>query len=290
MLGAHSTSGQAKSRRFKGKMSGPISTNHPDPSITALRHVLELLESASSTEPKIPPTLLFNEGWLLRLVLSAAERGAPCLPFHFLPGARWFSEALLYSAFLPRKRNDPLAESCTHADGVVGHFRFSPDSKAGLSLNADGEQFVVLEAKIFSSLSKGTKNAPNFDQAARNVACMADTLRRSGRSVDYWTSLAFCILAPRKQIHAKIFSRQICKESIAHQISSRIRAYDGYSRSQHDEWYETWVVPLLRSIQIHCLDWESIIQEICRHDEHLGHGIQTFYDLILKFNARLRAD
>jgi hypothetical protein len=47
--------------------------NHSDPSTTALRQVFELLESASYPESKIPPTLLYNEGWLLRLVLSAAE-------------------------------------------------------------------------------------------------------------------------------------------------------------------------------------------------------------------------
>ncbi|MEN6537166.1 MAG: hypothetical protein ABFD89_26150 [Bryobacteraceae bacterium] len=257
---------------------------------TALRQVFALLESASSPKSKIPPTLLYNEGWLLRLVLSVAEKGVPCLPFQFLEGATWFSEALLCSAFLPRYRGDQLAESWTHADGIVGHFRFSPDSKAGMTLDANGSQLVVLEAKIFSGLSRGTKRAPDFDQAARNVACIADALRRSGRSVDQWTSLAFCLLAPRAQIQSGIFAQQLSKESMAERIASRVGAYEADSRVRLDEWHAAWVIPLLKTIQIHCIDWESVIQKICEHDEYLGQGIQRFYDLTLKFNGRPGAD
>jgi len=204
--------------------------NQSAPSTTALRQVFALLESASFLESNIQPTLLYNEGWLLRLVLSAAEKGVPSLPFHFLQGARWFSEALLSSAFLSRYRGDQLAESLTHADGVVGHFRFSPGSKAGLALDSNGTQFVVLEAKIFSPLSKGTKRARDFDQAARNVACIAQALRRSGRSVDQWTSLAFCLLAPRVQIESGIFTGQLSKESMAEKIASRVSAYKDEDR------------------------------------------------------------
>jgi hypothetical protein len=41
--------------------------------------------------------------------------------------------------------------------------------KAGLGLNAGSFQFVVIEAKMFSNLSRGAKNALEYDQAARNV-------------------------------------------------------------------------------------------------------------------------
>lgn len=52
-----------------------------------------------------------NEGWLLRLVLTAAERAIPGPPIQVLTEGSWFSEALLYSAFLARRRCDSLAES-----------------------------------------------------------------------------------------------------------------------------------------------------------------------------------
>ncbi len=260
---------------------------------TAFQAIFALLELASSDESRFPPTLLFNEGWLLRLVLSAAERGLPCLPFSFHEASRWFSEALLCSAFLPRHRGDSLAESWTHADGVVGHFEFLPENKAGLTLDPTGSQFAVMEAKVFSGLSKGTKRAPAFDQAARNVACMAETLYRSGRPVEQWSCLAFCVLAPQTQIEAGVFTPALTKESIKGRIAARIAEYEEESRVSREVWFESWVCPLLEHIDIHCLDWESIIDSIQLHDAEFGEGLQRFYELTLKFNRRppcLQAD
>ena len=123
---------------------------------SVLSNVAHLLETSESTNPHVPPTLFYNEGWLLRLCLQAGAMGTACLPFRFADGARWFSEALLYSAFLARHRGDRLAESWTHADGVVGHFHFD-QTKAGVVLDSAAEQFVVCEAKVFSGLSKGRR-------------------------------------------------------------------------------------------------------------------------------------
>src|SRR4051812_24619431 len=99
----------------------------------AITTILEILASAESAVPNIGPTVLYNEGWLLRLVLHTAARDVDCLPFKFAPRARWFSEALLPSPFLPRHRGDPYGESRTHADGIVGHFHFDR-TKAGAVL------------------------------------------------------------------------------------------------------------------------------------------------------------
>lgn len=255
----------------------------------ALKSIYSLLDTAATAEPRFPPTLLYNEGWLLRLVLSAAEQGVPCLPFNFHSGAHWFSEALLASAFLPRYRGDRLAEAYTHADGVIGHFRFAPESKAGLALDPAGSQFAVLEAKVFSALSKGTTRAPEFDQAARNVACMAETIRRAAAPVDAWDCLAFCVLAPRQQIDAGVFAPLLTKDSIRAKIRSRIAAYEDDRRVELDAWYADWVSKVLDRIRIHCLSWETIIDSICSHDKVLGDGIKEFYSLTLRFNGQQKA-
>jgi hypothetical protein len=246
--------------------------------------VSKLLGSSGSAEPHLPPTFLYNEGWLLRLVLSAASSGIPCLPFRFENRAGWFSEALLDSAFLPRYRGDHLAETWTHADGVVGHFSFRPNRKGGLSLDNSGSQFVVLEAKVFSPLSRGTTRAPEFDQAARNVACMAETLRRCGRPMGQWTCLGFYILAPKVQIDAGLFNTEVSKESIRKKIASRIKAYEPCEHL--NDWNQEWVSLLLDRIHIECLDWESIIDIIQGHDRDLGEGLGYFYDLTLDYNRR----
>lgn len=258
--------------------------NHSDTVDAALDRIFELLTSAASPESKIPPTDLYNEGWLLRLTLVAAERGAPCLPFQFFPRSKWFSEALLPSAFLGRHLGDELAEKRTQADGAGGHFRFSRGSKAGVELDPVGTQFVVLEAKVFSKLSKRTTNAPGFDQAARTVACMAELLRRSGRAVDHWKSLAFCVLAPASQIQTGVFKEKLDKGAIAARIADRISSYGGEFRAGLDDWNQVWVKPLLSSIEIHCLSWESVIARIRDHDALFGNGLQRFYEQTLRFN------
>ena len=61
-----------------------------------------LLEACEDGEPCFPPTVLFNENWLLRVVIDwFARHGGDRYPLSPLPGAKWFSEAWLPSAFLP---------------------------------------------------------------------------------------------------------------------------------------------------------------------------------------------
>ena len=100
--------------------------------------ILEMLQAADTNEAVFPPTILYDEGWMLRLILSAAAKGIKCLPCPLAADAKWYSEALLHSPFLTRHRGDDLAEAYTHADGVMGHFRIRPGTKAGLEIASDG--------------------------------------------------------------------------------------------------------------------------------------------------------
>src|SRR5580658_8454634 len=77
-----------------------------------------------------PPTEVFNEGWMLRLTLDAAQTlRIRDYPLQFLDKANWYSESLLSSPFGPRSRNDKLGEGFTNADAVIGHFEFNPSTK-----------------------------------------------------------------------------------------------------------------------------------------------------------------
>ena len=100
-------------------------------------------------------------------------------PLQFHPSATWFSEALMPSPFRPRHRGDTRAESRTHADGIVGHFFVGGSARTDVKLLADATQLIVIEAKIYNPFSAGTRNAPNFDQAARNFACITELLYRA---------------------------------------------------------------------------------------------------------------
>src|SRR4051812_9976862 len=160
-----------------------------------------MLGACEVGRPTFPPSVLFNETWLLRVVLDwFAGHGGDRYPMSPWPGARWFSEAWLPSAFLPRYRGDRLAEARTHADGVVGHFEIGGPGTAGPTLSGDARQLVVLEAKLLNRLSAGVKNAPYYDQAARTVACVAEVLRRAGREPEQVESLAYVVIAPQARI------------------------------------------------------------------------------------------
>jgi len=243
--------------------------------------IIKMLEIAHTDATVFPPTTLYNESWMLRIVLSAQSEGIRCLPFTFLSGAKWFSEALIGSPFLHRWRGDRLAENVTHLDGVIGHFGFRPETKAGLMLTADSKQFVVIEAKIFAHLSKGVTNAPDYDQAARSVACIAWAIKQANRAVEDFESLGFYVISPHEQIRGGIFSSQVNKSSIKEKVGSRISAYSGDDRkyAELQTWYKDFFIPTLERIEIHCISWESAIDAIGEP------AVREFYDRCLRFNS-----
>ena len=157
--------------------------------------IINMLKASNTDDGVIPPTEVYNEGWMLRLILDWFSRQATSgHQLSFEKGARWYSEILLPSQFLPRFQTDPQAESHTHADGVIGHFAVGRSGKGDIHLHPDARQFVVIEAKIFSDLSKGIKNFKNYDQAARTTACIAETLSIRQRPVTDISKLGFYII------------------------------------------------------------------------------------------------
>ncbi len=217
---------------------------------------------------------------MLRLVLDWFDRNrqAEQHELGFEPGATWYSEALLPSRFLPLVRGDSLAESFTHADGVIGHFRVQSGDRGDAALIAEPKQFVVTEAKLGSSLSVGTKNAPTYDQAARNVACMAFMLGDASVKPESLRRLAFYVLAPQKQIESGIFGALVSKESIRSQVEARIASYG----ERHHEWFSSVFVPTLERIDVDVLAWERVLEPIAKSSE--GPAFKAFYAKCLKFN------
>jgi hypothetical protein len=95
-----------------------------------------------------PEALIFNEGWLLRLVLKEWLAGAGGSGFVFLPfpeGVNAYSEGRLYTPFTALCRADKLAES--YGDSVIFQQvltmfeRYARESGAGL-WGACGQKWV----------------------------------------------------------------------------------------------------------------------------------------------------
>lgn len=242
---------------------------------------ISLLTSCSGPNPHFPPTLLYNEGWMLRLILHwFSSRPTIDHPLAFPKDGTWFSEALLPSPFLPRFRGDPLAESRTHADGVIGHLAIGKQGKADVELLPNGTHLVICEAKIFSSLSGGVKNVTAYDQAARNVACIVEMVRRAGADPAQLGRLGFYVLAPNIQIEAGIFATLLSKANIQQQIELRVQQYQGGK----EEWFRDWFSTIFPKVIVQVVDWETLIGFICTVDPEYGRELQGFYDRCLLYN------
>ena len=240
------------------------------------RHLFGLL---TCPKPPFPRTLIYNEGWLLRLALDWFSRNSIAShPLSVPPDGCWYSEALLPSAFLPRSRGDPLGELWTHADAAIGHFRVGAGAKGDLSLLAGATYFVVLEAKLFSGLSGGTSHALYFDQAARTVACMAETLKRSGRRPKSMSRLGFFVLAPRSRIGRRRF-KEMEPCSSRHKVERRVKEYQG----DQDEWLQQWFLPTWERIQLAVVAWEEVMDVIAMHDADASEELGVFYGHCLNY-------
>ncbi len=158
------------------------------------------------------------------------------------------------SRFLQTEQGDPRAESFTHADGIVGHFEITPGERGDATLSPNAKQFVAIEAKLGSALSVGTRNAPTYDQAARNVACIAHLIGRSGLAPSKLERVGLYVIAPSAQIEAGVFSNLVTRESIEQKVRERLAPYSGI----HDAWFRDTLIPLLDRIKLGLLSWEKV--------------------------------
>ncbi|MCP4024014.1 MAG: hypothetical protein GY729_19385 [Desulfobacteraceae bacterium] len=198
---------------------------------------------------------------------------------------KWYSEALLPSAFLARYRGDKLAESWTHADGVIGDFIIGVSQRGDLSLKEDACRFIVTEAKMFSKLSSGVKNASYFNQAARNIACIAELISRAQIPPASFDKISFFVIAPESQINDGIFAELMAKDKIREIVNRRVLEYQN---SEKDKWFKDWFLPTLEQVQICQIPWEELILIIIQSDPEYGRKIDEFYAQCVRFNQKTR--
>lgn len=187
-----------------------------------IERVAKLLHRCGDRASVMPPTELYNEGWLLRIALDwFGTDGASDSQFSFSSGAAWYSEGRLASRFLARSRSGKKAEGFTHADGTIGHFSVSPGERSEIVPTADATQLVVIEENLGSPLSSGTTNAPGYDQAARTAACLVHIASKAKVEPSSLTHYGFYVVAPEAQIKAGVFASLVTKESIEEKVRRR---------------------------------------------------------------------
>jgi len=176
---------------------------------------------------------------------------------------------------------DPLAESHTNADEVIGHFTIGSTGKTDLALNPNASHLVVLEAKLYSGLSKGVYHAKYYDQAARSVACIAEVLKRASCVPESLANLGYYVLAPAEQIKARTFTRYLDKSSINEKVDRRVSSYKG----ERDEWFKDWFKPTLDNIEVDSISWESLLDIIRENDSRTSQDFFDYYTSCMRFNS-----
>jgi hypothetical protein len=247
-----------------------------------------LLDRCSGPDGRFPPTILYNEGWMLRLLLAwfEANRDDQASPFSIPSGCKWYSEALLPSAFLPRTRGDKFSEGWTHADGAIGEIAIGKERDGDLTLLPEAKTFKVIEAKMFSKLSRGTTHARYYNQAARNVACMAEVLFQARKKPQSMSSLAFYVVAPKSQIEVGLFEKQMSLTSVHDIVERRLREYD--KPGPREIWFQDWFLPLMEVIDLRVLSWEEQLDQVAAQEAKSRPALSEFYKECLRYD-RLRA-
>ena len=232
----------------------------------------------------MPPTELYNKGWLLRVALDWFSTDGPSdSQFSLSPRAAWYSEGRLASRFLARSRSDKTAEGFTHVDGTIGHFSVSPGERSEIVPTADATQLVVIEAKLGSPLSSRTTNAPGYDQAARTAGCLVHIASRAKVELSSLTHYGFYVVAPEAQINACVFASLVTKESIEEKVRRRAVQFGGGAT----EWIDGIFMPYFAALKVGLVSWEQIIAEMGAGSFASEYG--RFYEMCCSFVPRLRS-
>jgi hypothetical protein len=248
--------------------------------------IAEMLASYPQDSLPFPATKLYNEEWLVKLVLHwLSQHQGQGGKLAFAEGARWYSEAWLPTPFSERPEGLKVNEGWTHADGVVGHFDVGSKGRADVVLRQDATQFVVVEAKMYSPLSPGVTNAPDYDQAARTAACIAEVLRIAERSPTDISDLGFYVLAPQERVDDNVFEHPMKRDSISQRVKGRVDQYQGAKQ----DWFDSFFLPTLEHIKLGVLAWESVLDDMRQVEPKAGDEIDRFYQGCVKGNRAVGA-
>ena len=248
-----------------------------------------LNELYKQLEGSINPTEVYNEGWMLKCVLKQKLLGDIICHDN---ETKWHTEALLPTFFKLTPQKKSVAEKDTHADAIIGHISFREDTKRGVKLNENCTCLYVIEAKMYSTLSKGVKNDSKFDQCSRSVACLMKLVYNwlqedNKRKVEDIKNIGFYLIAPEDQkdkLKIEIEKDESSfdditgiKDKIKYKINKRIKTYDPSIEQVYLARTNENLDSFIDRIEIKLITWEELVGE--------GESeIKTFYANCIEYN------
>lgn len=240
------------------------------------------------------PKLLYNENYLLSLVMywflnndnfivnSDTDRRI-CKAFKCLENTRCYIDATLETPFKVRHKGekDPLAEPSTNVSGVVGHFKvLYGKKKERIVLLKDANQFIVIETTMSTPLKKGIKVNKEYQQVARDICCMVQTLSHlENKFIDH---IGLFVIAPQVTLKLESFKTYTYKKNIEEVVENRVKQYGNDSSKKA---FLELFTRLFSRIDVDCISYEEIVMFIKKNDSEYGDKLEEFYELCLVNNG-----
>ena len=219
-----------------------------------MQNIIDIIKSIDSDFPNVNPTEIYNEGWMTRLLINQSIKEKTKLNgLDFSKISNWTSEALISSPFVQAYQH---REGYTHADMALGDFAVDYEKRGEIIISDSAKIFGIIEAKMGSDLSKGTKHFSDYNQASRNLACI------SSQTYDKNCEIFFIVVAPQIKLVEHEIDKQIDLQSMIHQIKERFKEYsDSFKSAQNMDlilskaetctvkaWsYEEWIKAIVSS-------------------------------------------
>jgi hypothetical protein len=246
-----------------------------------MKDIIEIIGSIenSSVFTNIKPTEIYNEGWMTRLlVYYSKQENIKLKKIDFSKMANWTSEGLLSSPFVGVKN---VREGHTHADIALGDFMVNYKKNGvgsgKITVKADADVFGVIEAKMGSSLSALTKNAEEYNQASRTVACIAHNMLNNCETFFY---VVLPATKAAKRSRAGITIQDLVNEVIIkEQIQNR---YSFHNKKNDVKLDSSEILTKVTKCALGIITYEEWIELFT--DENIKSTLNDFYSKCKKWN------
>ncbi|MCW5521115.1 hypothetical protein J1N09_14800 [Aureitalea sp. L0-47] len=229
--------------------------------------ISEIIKTMNNTSSSVNPTEIYNEGWMTRMLMYYSVKEKLKFKGIDFTNKRWTSEALISSPFVSAKSK---REGYTHPDIAIGDFKIDYSVSGKLEM-ANAHEFGIIEAKMKSQLSKETKNAKGFNQASRNVACIAHNTPKECKTF-------FFVVLPksnrdRKKRDGTTIKDLVSKDTIERQITQRVKSHND---ANQDQQIDDNLIERVKQCKLEVITYEDWIKAF--NNIKIKEELNEFYD------------
>jgi len=236
-----------------------------------MKSIVDIISSIDTSSPNINPTIIYNEGWMTRLLVNQSLKERTKLKgIDFSEIRNWTSEALIASPFV---KADKSREGYTHADIALGDFDVNYQKRGNIIIQKETKVFGIIEAKMGSNLSQRTKHFENYNQASRNLACICS------QTLNIDCKIFLAVVAPNVKLIKNKIAKQIDLDFMIQQIKNR---FSIYSESFKSEQQIDSIIKKAQSCNVFALSYEEWIESIT--DSVAKEFLVDFYDKAKNWN------